>query len=247
MNNFPLIVGNWKMHKTVVEAKAFLKQLRPHRCSPGVWLAVPFTALAASAHEVMGTWIHIGAQNMAEWPSGAMTGEVSVEMIQETGASFVILGHSERRRLFHEDDGIINRKVKLALENDLKVILCIGETKEERDQGRTEEVLFRQIEGGLRAIPLERVAHVVLAYEPVWAIGVDCPASCEIVEEIHAMCKNYGTNYWKTCHVLYGGSINAKNARDFLRLPNVDGLLVGKASLEVQSFIEIIDQAHESK
>lgn len=251
--HFPLVVGNWKMHKTVAEAKQYFKGLKPlvFRHKVGVWLAVPYTALEPSAQEVGGSEIQIGAQNMSDLMAGALTGEISPVMIKETGASFVILGHSERRRIFNEDNAMINRKVKLALRTGLKVILCIGETKEERDLGHTNTVLKGQLDACLKDISSDMASQIIFAYEPVWAIGTSNPATVEIVEEIHAMCKNHIANYWELpierCHILYGGSVNKGNAGNYLKLPAVDGLLVGAASLDVQSLIEIIHQAHQAK
>lgn len=246
---FPLIVGNWKMHKTVAETKEHLKRMLPlvFRQKAGIWLAVPYTDIAPASQLIKGSRIQIGAQNMSDLAAGALTGEISASMIIEAGASFVILGHSERRKIFFEEDALINRKVKLALRSGLKVILCIGESKEERDEGRTVFVLERQLKEGLRDISLESAARVIIAYEPVWAIGTRQPASIEVVEEIHTLCKNYLANEWgiapNLCPVLYGGSINASNAKTFLKLPVVDGLLIGATSLDVVSFTEIIHQA----
>lgn len=251
--NFPLVVGNWKMHKTVAEARQYFKGLKPlvFRQKVGVWLAVPYTALSASVEAISDSHIQIGAQNMSDLMAGALTGEISSPMIQETGASFVILGHSERRKIFNEDNAMINRKVKLALRTGLKVILCIGETKEERDSGHTDSVLKGQLDACLRDVSSEMASQIIFAYEPVWAIGTSNPATVEIVEEIHALCKNHIANYWELppdrCHILYGGSVNKGNAENYLKLPAVDGLLVGAASLDVQSFIEIIHQAHQAK
>ena len=249
--NFPLFVGNWKMHKTVADARQYFKSLKPlvFRSKAGVWLAVPYTALYSSYEEVRESNIQIGAQNMSDLMAGALTGEIASPMIKEAGASFVILGHSERRRIFHEDNAMINRKVKLALRADLKVILCIGETKEERDSGNTMPVLKGQLDACLKDVSSEMASQIIFAYEPVWAIGTSNPATVEIVEEIHALCKNHVANYWELptsrCHVLYGGSVNKENAGNYLKLPAVDGLLVGAASLDVQSFIEIIHQAED--
>lgn len=249
MNKVPLIVGNWKMNKTVAETKAHLSHLLPLllRETAKVWLAVPFTDIAVASELVIGSKVQIGAQNMSDLAAGALTGEIAPSMLVEAGASFVILGHSERRKLFFEDDALINRKVKLALLSGLKVILCIGESKEDRDAGKTTEVLERQLSESLKNVSFERAARVVIAYEPIWAIGTSQPATTEVVEKIHTLCKNYLANYWgiapNLCPILYGGSVNASNAGSFLKLPVVDGLLIGGASLDVLSFTEIIHQA----
>lgn len=247
--NFPLIVGNWKMHKTVAETRQFVRRLKPlvFRENCGIWLAVPFTSIASAAVDAHESNIQIGAQNMSDLMAGALTGEISSLMLKEAGASFVILGHSERRKIFKEDNPMINRKVKLALRSGLKVILCVGETKEEREEGRTEAVLTHQLSLCLKDVPPEQASQIIFAYEPVWAIGTSNPATIEIVEEIHSLCKNYIANYWSLtadrCRILYGGSVNDSNAGQFLKLPVVDGLLVGAASLDIASFTEIIHQA----
>lgn len=249
MNKVPLIVGNWKMHKTCAEAKTHLMQLSPlvFRSKVEIWLAVPFTDLSVAAATAKGSNIQIGAQNMSDLLGGALTGEISAPMIVETGASFVILGHSERRRIFYEDGFMINRKVKLALRSGLKVILCIGESLEQRDAGKTEEILKLQLEECLKDVSLEDASQLVIAYEPVWAIGSRRPATPEIVEKIHHLCKTSIASYFglpvERARVLYGGSVNAANAKEFLSIPTVDGLLVGGASLDVASFAEIVHQA----
>jgi triosephosphate isomerase len=244
-----LIVGNWKMHKTVAETKEHIRLLKPlvSNASAGVWLAVPYTSLAA-AHQAAGnSSIQIGAQNMGDLEEGALTGEISALMILETEASFVILGHSERRRIFKESNDMINRKVKLALNSGLKVILCIGETQEERKVNQTATVLKSQLVQCLEGVPSEQMAQIAIAYEPVWAIGNHHPATKENVDEIHVLCKNFIAKSWnlpaEQVRMLYGGSVDPKNSKDFLQLPVVDGLLVGGASLDVPVFAEIVHQA----
>jgi triosephosphate isomerase len=247
----PLIIGNWKMHKTIAETREYISHLKPcvAQSSAKIGLAVPYTALAAAVEAAQGSPIRIGAQNMSFLMEGALTGEISATMLVDAGASFVILGHSERRRIFHETDQIINRKMKLALlsDLDLRVILCVGETKEEREAQATETVLKRQLSECLNGIPSEQMARIVVAYEPVWAIGNRHAATQENVEEIHVLCKNFIVNDWnvpkQNVRVLYGGSVTPANARSFLQLPVVDGLLIGGASLDVRSFVEIIYQA----
>lgn len=246
---YPLIVGNWKMHKTIAEAKVYLQRLIPlvFRSKVGVWLAVPFTAIGESVQMTKDTNIQIGAQNMGDLLFGALTGEVSAPMLNEVGASFVILGHSERRRLFNEDNHMINRKVKLALRSDLNIILCIGETLEERKEGKSEEVISVQLKDCLEDVTKEQMKHISLAYEPVWAIGKNNPATIEIVEEIHLLCKNYVSKLLglppNEIHVLYGGSVNTSNSKSFLSCAHVSGLLIGGASLDVQSFADIVHLA----
>ncbi|MES2344737.1 MAG: triose-phosphate isomerase, partial [Chlamydiota bacterium] len=183
-----ILVGNWKMHKTRGETKAFVHELahEVQSASCGVFIAPPFTALAAAASSAQGSQIVIGAQNMHDAEEGAFTGEISAKMLQEAGARFVILGHSERRTLFQESNAFINRKVKRALETHLQPILCIGETMEEREEGETEEVLKRQLEECLNGVPPE---GIIIAYEPVWAIGTGKVATPESAQEVHLFCR----------------------------------------------------------
>lgn len=244
-----LIVGNWKMHKTAAETREHVALLKPlvFRSKVGVWLAVPFTDIQPAAELARGSKILIGAQNMSDLLAGALTGEIAASMITEAGAQFVILGHSERRRIFNEDDFMIKRKVKLALRSKLKVVLCIGETKEERDAGKTEQVVKKQLNECLDDVSSEHAGDVSIAYEPVWAIGSQQAATPESVENIHIICKTSLANLWDAASrktaILYGGSVNAGNAKAFLQRDVVDGLLVGGASLDVQSFADIIHQA----
>lgn len=248
MDKASLIVGNWKMHKTAQEAKEHLLRLKAllFRSLAEVWVAVPFTAISIAVEAVKGSKIQIGGQNMSDLLEGALTGEISASMLLEAGATFVILGHSERRRIFREDNFTINRKVKLALRMGLSPILCIGETKEENAAGETEKVLYRQLRECLKGVAPSQADQLIIAYEPVFAIGTKEPAGVEVVEEIHHLCKNFLAEHLQLqeekTRVLYGGSINAANAGNFLTLPHVDGLLVGGASLDVQSFAEIVYQ-----
>lgn len=238
------------MHKTIAEAKEHIQRLKPliFRSKADVWLGVPFTALAACAHASEGSHIRIGAQNMSDLLAGALTGEVSALMIVEAGATFVILGHSERRKLFNENDNMINRKVKLALRSGLKVILCVGESREEREGGMTENIIKMQLDECLDDVDVSQIQNLTIAYEPIWAIGNNNPATPEVVEEIHHLCKNLLANLWnpdlaRHIRILYGGSVNASNAAKFMSLPSVDGLLVGGASLDVQTFADIVHQS----
>lgn len=247
---FPLIVGNWKMHKTASEAEEFVNRLKEAAVRQ-VWVAPPFTSIKAAADAAKGSPIKIGAQNMSDHVSGALTGEVSAPMILEAGASFVILGHSERRKIFFEDDFMINRKVKLALRSQLKVILCVGESLEERQSHQTEKVLGNQLKECLEDVSASHAEDIIIAYEPVWAIGTGSSAKPEMLEEIHDLCKTYIAKYWavpfEKIRVLYGGSVNGSNAKSFLEVANVDGLLVGGASLDLKSFMEIINEAEAIK
>ena len=224
----PLIAGNWKMHKTVAEAEAFAAALLPLVAStPGVDVGVcaPFTALAALVDSVRGSRVEVFAQNMHEAPSGAFTGEVSAPMLTELDVDGVVLGHSERRAYFGETDRALALKVPAALEAGLKPILCVGETEDERERGETQRKLRQQVQEGLAKLPDERLADVVIAYEPIWLIG---DRSREQAER---------------ARILYGVSVKPDNAAELLALPDVDGALVGGASLEAASFAAIVDAA----
>ncbi len=238
-----LIIGNWKMHKTVAETMHHISLLRPlvFRLSADVWLAVPFTDIASASEACKGSRIRVGAQNMSELLAGALTGEISALMLQEAGASFVLLGHSERRRLFSEENRAVNRKAKLAIRHGLTPVICIGETAEEKSAGLTEEVLKKQMNECLEGI----IEEFVLAYEPVWAIGSKEAAAPELVEKIHRFCQNYLAHLNCTIkpRVVYGGAVSPDNCQSFLQLAYVDGLLVGGASLEVGSFANIVQKA----
>jgi triosephosphate isomerase (TIM) len=247
--NRPVIIaGNWKMYKTIPEAEAFVQELIPLiKNSPAkVYLAVPFTIIQSASALAKGSPLVIGAQNMNDASEGAFTGEISAKMLKDAGAQFVILGHSERRRLFHESDAFINKKVKRALTDGLQVILCVGETKDQREAGKTHEVLTTQLEEGLRDVKLEQLNPLVIAYEPVWAIGMPQPAGADTAEEAQSFCRQligekWGQDLAAQSIILYGGSVKPDNAKDFLEQPDIDGLLVGGASLSVQDFYKIIN------
>ena len=243
-----LIVANWKMHKTVNEASQFVLELAPHVKSslPEICLAVPFTALHAVAVLCQGTKIKVGAQNMNEHEEGAYTGEISAEMILEARAQFVILGHSERRKLFHENDETVNKKLKKALEKGLKPILCFGETAAEREKGDTEKALGSQLGSSLADLSAEQIDHLTLAYEPIWAIGTNHTAMPEVAQEVHSFCRNflarkYGPSCSEKVRILYGGSVKPQNAAKLMEQKDIDGLLVGTASLSVESFEKIVN------
>lgn len=245
-----VIVGNWKMYKTLPEAQTFVQELSSlvQETSILVYLAVPFTIIRPLVAQMADTPIAIGAQNMHDASEGAYTGEIAGRMLKETGARFVILGHSERRRLFHESNAIINRKMQRAVEEELQPILCIGETLEEREQGLTQQVLATQLTECLEGFKGTQLQSLMLAYEPVWAIGTDKNATPEIAEEVHLLCRNWleenlGKRAAKRTPILYGGSVKPVNATEILKQPNVDGLLVGGASLSAKTFGEIINSA----
>lgn len=239
----PMIVGNWKMYKTRKEAEDFVRSLASliGPVSRQVFIAVPFTAIQTASEASKGTSIVIGAQNMHDEEEGAFTGEVSVKMLQDAGARFVILGHSERRHIFHEDNAFIHRKVMRAIKHKLNPILCVGETQEERVMGKTHEVLLRQLEEGFKGIKGEEFVNVTIAYEPVWAIGTGKTATPQMAQEAHAICRGFlqkrGAPH---VNILYGGSVKPETIRDLLAQPDIDGALVGGASLDVQTFANTI-------
>ncbi len=239
------IIGNWKMNGTLQESCEYFDFLLPKLSKNlpfKVKLAVPYTLLTFLFEKVKESCIEIGAQNMHAEENGPFTGEISSNMIQDAGARFVLLGHSERRQLLNESDILIQKKIKKAFSVGLKVVLCIGETLEERESGREKNVLTRQI---LEGIPPEIIGELALAYEPVWAIGTGCRATDAQVEEIHAFCRELYAVHWgkeaaQALTILYGGSVTPSNASALLRKENIDGALVGGASLNPESFLQII-------
>jgi triosephosphate isomerase len=248
----PFIAGNWKMYKTVQEAVVFVKELRllvKDVTDVEIVVAPPFTAVHAAAEAARNTNIGVAAQDVYWEREGAFTGEVSPGMIKEAGAEYVIVGHSERRRLFGETDQIVNHKTMAAIAGGLTPIVCIGETLEERERMETLAVLDRQIRDGLQGFTAAEVAdlvdNLVLAYEPVWAIGTGRNATAAQAEEAHAHIRGrlrewLGAGAADRCRVLYGGSVKPGNIRELIAQPDVDGALVGGASLEVESFAGIV-------
>lgn len=243
-----IITGNWKMHKTIAESIDFVRQLKSHLTPQSycAWLAVPFTAIQPLSQEAQSSELVIGAQNMNDASEGAFTGEIAGHMLKEAGAQFVLLGHSERRRFFYEDDACINRKIKRALEEQLIPVLCVGETAEEHQAGQTHEVIERQLKECLAGILPASLTSLVVAYEPVWAIGTGEFAEPGIVQQVHAFCRQIlktllGEQEGSNIPIQYGGSVNASNASQFLEQPDIDGLLVGGASLSLESFIKIVN------
>lgn len=233
------IIGNWKMHGSCVSAEHFLSVLAPRLPLERVevMLAVPFPLLFPMIKK--GTLIEIGAQNLHDQQEGAYTGEVSGVLLREIGARFVLVGHSERRHLFQETDEMIGRKFQAAQEAGLLPVLCVGETQEEKASGKEQEVLARQ----LLACPLQ--GEFYLAYEPVWAIGTGKRASVEEICAAHFFIREFVQKEYGICpEVLYGGSVHAENAKELLALPEVDGVLVGGASLNPETFYTIIQSVH---
>jgi len=244
----PVIAANWKMYKTIAEAEEFAREFMPLvKDTPGVVkvVAPPFTAIRALSEAFKGTDIRVAAQNIYYETKGAYTGEVSPEMVKEAGASCVIVGHSERRQYFHETDETVNKKIKAGLYVGLGIIFCIGESLEERQAGRTFDILKRQVAEGLRGIIEEDLAKVVIAYEPIWAIGTGLTATPEQAEEAHSYIRAelkemYGPQAAADMRILYGGSVKPDNIDTLMARPDVDGALVGGASLEAQNFAKIV-------
>ena len=245
----PFIAANWKMYKTVLETVAFIKEFRKLADAvPDDVVAPPFTALRTAAEAAHGSVIGIAGQNLHWEREGAFTGEVSAGMLKEAGAEYVIIGHSERRRLFGETDQTVNRKLVAAIGAHLTPIVCIGETLDERDGNETLNVLDRQIKQGLDGLTADQVAAAVIAYEPVWAIGTGRNATPAQAGEAHAHIRSrlrqwFGGAAAEQCHVIYGGSVKPDNIRELASLEDVDGALVGGASLEVRSFLEIVTRS----
>jgi triosephosphate isomerase (TIM) len=249
MTRTPLIAGNWKMHKTRGEAEEFVRALLPKvsAARADVGICAPFTALAALVEETRGTGVGIYAQNMHEEPEGAFTGEVSAPMLTDLDVTGVVLGHSERRELFCETDKHLALKVPVALDAGLQPILCVGETEAEREAGDTQRKLRHQVQEGLREVDDARLAEVVIAYEPIWAIGTGTVATPEQAQEaiafVRALVGDRSPEQAEQVRILYGGSCKPHNAGDLVCLPDVDGALVGGASLDVDSFAAIVTAA----
>jgi len=244
----PFIAGNWKMFKTVHETTVYVKELRgliKDVSDVTVVVAPPFTAVHAAAEAARNSNIAVSAQNMYWEKEGAFTGETSAGMIKEAGAEYVIIGHSERRTLFGETDVTVNRKLMAVIAADLTPIVCIGETLDQRDRNETMDVLDRQIKGGLDSLNGDQVGALVVAYEPVWAIGTGRTATPAQAGEAHAHIRSrlrqwFGAPAADQCLVLYGGSVKPDNIRELMAQPDVDGALVGGASLDVRAFYDII-------
>jgi triosephosphate isomerase (TIM) len=245
----PFVAGNWKMHKTGGEAKEFLDALVPllPRGSAEVAICPPFTALASTLHAARDTGVRVFAQNMHHETEGAFTGEVAPPMLTAVGVAGSIVGHSERRQMFGETDRALALKVPAALHHGLVPILCVGETEEERDAGDTERKLRHQVQEDLARVDTERLSEVVIAYEPIWAIGTGRVATPDQAQEalafVRALVGDRSPEQAERIRLLYGGSVNAENAAELLALPDVDGALVGGASLEPKSFAAIVAAA----
>ncbi len=242
----PYIAANWKMHKTIAEAAEFIDALLPRIAATqsDVVICPPFLALSEVVERSRGSAVRVAAQNMHEEASGAFTGEVSASMLAEVDVEAVVLGHSERRQLFGETDEALARKVPAALAAGLEPILCVGETEEARDAGQTEAVLERQLQADLAAVESGDLARVVIAYEPIWAIGTGRTATPEQAQETIAFIRDVLRERGAAAEqvrILYGGSVKPANAAELLGRPDIDGALVGGASLDPEDFAAIVE------
>lgn len=250
----PIICGNWKMYKTVAETVKYVKEFRSLvKDVVGVEIAVapPFTAIHAAAEAARASNVAIAAQDLYWEREGAFTGEVSAAMVREAGAEFVIIGHSERRTLFGETDAAVNRKTMAAFAAGLVPIVCIGETLDQRERNETFDVLDRQIKQGLDHVTAEQLALLVIAYEPVWAIGTGRNATPAQAAETHGHIRQRLRQWWGNeaadqCHEIYGGSVKVENISDLVSQPDVDGALVGGASLDLRGFAEIVSRSRRA-
>jgi triosephosphate isomerase len=246
----PLIAGNWKMNKVVAETREYVRALRPRVAEfDGVEVAIcpPYTALAAAVDATRRSPVKVFAQNMHDGDCGPFTGEIAAAMLLELGVEGAVLGHSERRTFFGETDRALARKVPAALDAGLLPILCVGETEEERERGETDRKLRHQVQEGLERVDAERLGDVVIAYEPIWAIGTGVVATAEQAQEaisfVRALVGDRSREQAERVRVLYGGSVTPANAAELLSLPDVDGALVGGASLDASSFAAIVAAA----
>lgn len=244
----PIIAGNWKMNNTMAEAKTLLDELKPLVKDAGaeVVVCVPYTNIYFVASQLKGTNIKVGAQNIAWADKGAFTGEISAVMLKEAGAEYVIVGHSERRQMFGETDATVNLRTLQALKNSLKPIVCVGETLSERESAITEKVVKTQIEGAFKNIAETQLKDVVIAYEPVWAIGTGKTATAEQAQDTIAFIRScisalYSKAAADALRIQYGGSMNAANASELMAKPDIDGGLIGGASLKAADFSKIVN------
>ena len=248
-----MIAGNWKMHNDNAQAQQLANQIKIKTTAETkveIVVCPTFTALSVVNDVLKGSQVILGAQNMFWEAQGAYTGEISASMLKSCGVRYVILGHSERRQYFGETDETVNKRLRAVLENGLKAIVCVGETLEEREAGRAREVIDRQISGAFAGIDAAAFSSIVVAYEPVWAIGTGKTASPEQAQEIHAHLRQgieaqYGADTASALRILYGGSVKPANARELLSQPDLDGALVGGACLKAETFVPIIQTAEE--
>ena len=247
----PIVAGNWKMNKTVAEAVDLAEAVKPDLAdfkSVDVVLCPPYTALKAVSDCISDTHIDLGAQNMHWERSGAYTGEVAAGMLRELYCHYVILGHSERRAYFHETDDVVNQKVKASLSANLHPIVCVGETLDQREAGQTEQVIEEQVRGSLAGIGAEGLVESIVAYEPVWAIGTGRTATPEQAQDVHGFIRSVlgqvaDAHVADAVRIQYGGSVKPSNAKELFGQPDIDGGLIGGASLEASSFVDIVRAA----
>ena len=248
-----IIAGNWKMNKTLSETRAYAEEIKPMLGKPKwceVVLCVPYVNIPAAVRLFKESRIAIGAENCHYESTGAYTGEVSAEMLKELGVKYVIIGHSERRAYYNETDFTVNKKVHAALEAGLYPIVCVGESLEQRELDVTMELIAYQVKAALAGVPADKMRHVVIAYEPIWAIGTGKTATAEQAGEV---CSNiratirslYGARVARSITIQYGGSMNPKNAAELLAQPDIDGGLIGGAALKPEQFVEIINAANQ--
>ena len=247
-NRRPLIAGNWKMFKTcpeAVETAGQLVKLLPMTTDIDVMITPPFTALAQISDVVRGSCVSLGAQNLFWEAQGAFTGEISPAMLVSAGCKYVIIGHSERRQYFNETAETVNRRIKAAFDNDLIPVMCVGESEKERESKNTFSVLDKQVKKGLEDFSADNLKRLVIAYEPVWAIGTGKTATSEQAQEVHRFLrsvleKSFGNMLAKSIRILYGGSVKPNNIAELMAMPDVDGALVGGASLDPETFSKIV-------
>ncbi len=241
-----IIAGNWKMNNTVAQAKALVEELKPlvADAKAEVVVCVPFTALSSVVEITKGSNIKVGAQNVSWADAGAFTGEISADMIKETGAEYVVIGHSERRTMFGETDATVNARTRQAIKNDLIAIVCVGETLAEREGNMTETVVKTQVVEGFKDIKATDLDKIVVAYEPVWAIGTGKTATAEQAQEtcgyIRSVLESLYGNKASELRIQYGGSMNASNATELMSKPDIDGGLIGGASLKAVDFSKVV-------
>lgn len=246
----PIIAGNWKMYKTVDEALDLVKQVTAkfdilNNLTAEIIIAPPFTAIAKVADACKNSLLKIAGQNLYWEDAGAFTGEISGSMLKNAGADYVIIGHSERRQYFNETDATVNKKIKAALRNNLLPIFCVGETLTEREANRVEAVIRQQVNVGLDSIDSKDADQLIIAYEPVWAIGTGKTATPEQAQAVHLMIRDmlnrrFNPDIANKMRILYGGSVKPSNSKELLALENIDGALIGGASLKAEDFIAII-------